>query len=1036
MQIKPRTCDVNNTENMSPASAVQGKNLYPERDLGLNLLGIDYERKKQKLQQELQLDYELFLSKTKDRKTSEPCLPPQGLSLPIDDRTSVKERPASQRDAATLTEAVDNGKSTGSWGPGYRRRRRWQLYRRKEPCSSEEELSTDEEWDSDFRYRRRQDRRTRGPEYKEERRKQERRVNRDSQDIKDVEAPVVRDQNSNDGIWKSELQMLDNMRMAAKSTPGIGKEKPWFATGLMIGATEDQTAAQMKKEQYGQELLRQIAEKQRNKMMERTLELRVAATGATDPEKEPDRIKQLGGVNLHYDSLRWDVPHKPGIEMESEGKDLNRRPKDDKPSNKTEQMVPRGKSEVTVPRSGMRAAQGFPSLDYFSEDYHRHFSNTLGEVAIQRVSEVAPPVPPIVPNTYKTPYDAAYYYYGTRNPLDPNLPYNQNGLSREIQQSENFKLPFQNPRLLRTSGTIKATRRCTASPLAFDELHEDKSKQRRESVLSYQEALRQQIRENEERKRREKDEEMRYDAKKEAEMMAYNPWGRSGGGAPIKDQKGNLVSDLHQMHKTNEKSNKNPVDARVLLSHRLSGSDDPPQELHMQHKHQEALKRQIEERKRNQAEERERIRIGEEEEEKRLARQRAHIQQEYEDEQKKQNKTEHRLENQSRIHQPKRHYQEEENTVRQEKETGKMQQSATTGEEEISQLNYEREPSPPIPTLRKKQTGPVASRPSSAVSQLSSRNLSQKHPMSAPHHRPVSPKTPQLDDDQQEVIRQLSRLRRHLRNEQRQLQAQMDQTSPSESPYTPPNRQRRRPRDAAAERGNMQNIREFTQLKHRDTSSREGVRATYPDPPTDAQSLDIQQQALLREQERKIRLMNRQKEHDFMGKQQDLYDPRRKPGSFIQRDSVLPSQSAFMDVYSGDACDHQRSSQSSAEHRERTAPRGRHNRDVGDSIDQREHDNQSEDRSLQSDMTLNLRSEVRDHNHHHTIRGDTSGRTERLSPDEVDVLSLRSALGRRVSVETVATEPWLRPGTADAVKHCREMPKSRTDAPWLTHRIT
>lgn len=53
-----------------------------------------------------------------------------------------------------------------------------------------------------------------------------------------------------------------------------------------------------------------------------------------------------------------------------------------------------------------------------------------------------------------------------------------------------------------------------------------------------------QIKEREERKRREKEEKERYDAKIEAEMMAYNPWGRSGGGAPIKDQKGNLVSKL------------------------------------------------------------------------------------------------------------------------------------------------------------------------------------------------------------------------------------------------------------------------------------------------------------------------------------------------------------------------------------------------------------------------------------------------------------------------------------------------------------
>lgn len=45
-----------------------------------------------------------------------------------------------------------------------------------------------------------------------------------------------------------------------------------------------------------------------------------------------------------------------------------------------------------------------------------------------------------------------------------------------------------------------------------------------------------------------------------------------------------------------------------------------------------------------------------------------------------------------------------------------------------------------------------------------------------------------------------------------------------------------------------------------DTSSRKEVLHLYPDPPTDAQSLDIQQQALLREQQRKIRLMKREEE--------------------------------------------------------------------------------------------------------------------------------------------------------------------------------
>lgn len=53
-----------------------------------------------------------------------------------------------------------------------------------------------------------------------------------------------------------------------------------------------------------------------------------------------------------------------------------------------------------------------------------------------------------------------------------------------------------------------------------------------------------QIIERQELKRRETEENHRYDAKIEAEMMAYNPWGRCGGGASIKDGQGNLISKL------------------------------------------------------------------------------------------------------------------------------------------------------------------------------------------------------------------------------------------------------------------------------------------------------------------------------------------------------------------------------------------------------------------------------------------------------------------------------------------------------------
>lgn len=87
-----------------------------------------------------------------------------------------KERCPSRKDAAVLTEALNDGTST--WIRGPRRRRRWQIYRVKEPYGSEDELNTDGEDEFDLKYRREKDRDTQEPEYKEEMPAHERRLNR------------------------------------------------------------------------------------------------------------------------------------------------------------------------------------------------------------------------------------------------------------------------------------------------------------------------------------------------------------------------------------------------------------------------------------------------------------------------------------------------------------------------------------------------------------------------------------------------------------------------------------------------------------------------------------------------------------------------------------------------------------------------------------------------------------------------------------------------------------------------------------------
>ncbi|KAG7525099.1 hypothetical protein JOB18_022233 [Solea senegalensis] len=1093
---------------MPPASAVQGLNLSLQ-------LGTEYERKKQKLLQELQLDYKHYVTKKKDLKTSERHPPPQRLSLPIDENLSEKEklreerkkeynlflqekaqtrrfkrrtpsinaapgqipspaapllpplntkanittprtgRPASRRDAATLTEAENQGKSRRTWDRRQRRRRRLLLCRPIEPYSSEEEPFTDEEERLEFGERRRKNTDVPELEGKEEKSMRER---SDKRAPKEAEAPRVRDQNNNDLVLNS--QKPESMKVAVRPSPATSKDTAEFATGLLIGATEEQAASQMRKEQYKQELLKQIAEEQRNKMKEKKLELRVAATGATDPEKKSDRIKQFGAIRQQSGGWRRhdDHPDTFGTDLEAAGKepDLNKNKK--KPSENTEQRASPRKSQVeptenTAPGSGSgtEAVQSLPSLDYFNEDYHREISNMLREATMPRVAGVPPPVPPTVTNNYTTPYDAAYYYYGARNPLDPNPP--QNDLAARVQESVSLHSSPQELPPLKPGHRSEPTdlHRPSSSPLYVSELPVDEAKQRRENALIYQEALRQQIKEREERKRREKQERERYDAKIEAEMTAYNPWGRSGGGAPIKDQKGNLFSDLNQMHRTNKESFKNQVsenceqtrnllktngnthevEGKAAFSHRISALNDPPnpQQHCMQDTYKEALKQQIEENKRLQAEERERMRIEEEKEERRLAEQRIRMQREYEEEQRKQNKIENKTESQSWTNKPQTHRQEEK-TVKQEEEP-----------ETRAPLIYERESSPPVPALQRKQTNNVASRASSAVSQLSSTTVSRRS-VSAPHYPSVPGKTAQLEDGHHEVIRQLSALRRFLRKEQKQLEGQMDKRDGRQLQCTPPNRSRRRRSPAVdafeserrdtdepstaktysvAARVDMQNIKEFNQLKYRETASREEVLHMFPDPPTDAQSLDIQQQAL-REQRRKIRLMRGEEDRDLLDLQLSHYYPRNKPQRRIHKDSILPSETAFIDVYSDDVGEErQKTPQFSTGRQERAPSQRRRDNDISTKERERR-DVQADAQSLQSSNSPHSAPEVRGQAQSRRIRrrdsDDHNRKSERLiGGGEEDALSLSSVLeGGRVSVDTVATEPWLRPGTLSAVK--------------------
>uniref|UniRef100_A0A8C8AHY1 Centrosome and spindle pole associated protein 1 n=1 Tax=Otus sunia TaxID=257818 RepID=A0A8C8AHY1_9STRI len=774
-------------ENIPPNSQQK----YPLGDYGLSLpLGEEYERKKHKLKEELRQDYRRYLSQgisqAKRKKnyltTGEVDPYTQGLSLPIDERRSAKEKLRLERNKEYNQYLRDKEE----WNERLRKLGK----KNTEPCNTGAEppkkdafTSTEgyeellnKRWLEEDRYYRLDD------EVELRSRLLNKRLDEDldvpnrrhrgfaSQSVIPIRKHHRLDEDRDFGRryyrmdYDPEISEEMDPRFRCESTYDRKTPRVFYS---IPNSGQDRELLQRKKEKYRQELIEQMAEQQRNKRREKELELSVAASGARDPEKKPNRLKQFGLI-----------------------------------ARTSEEKVPPEK-----PRVAFQTPVPVPSTSSLNEDFHRGLASTLGEIAAPRLAPMPPPPPPVLTDNYRTPYDDAYYFYGARNPLDPNLAYCKlmilGGLVVRVIQMTAFNLRNTGDRQ-RSIGVFS----------------EEKPKSSKEAILSYQQELQQQIREREERRRQEKEEKERYEAKLEAEMRNYNPWGKGGGGAPLRDAKGNLIADLNMMHKQNEDAYLNPEarlyeDKRAIVSVDLSlasprpenteastnkiagftfaqtspfargnvfGEPPSPQHLKRQESYKNFLRLQIEEKRRREEAEREKLRMEEEKEEKRLAEERMRIQKAYEVEQEQKRKKEEQV-------------------------------------QYFDTLTFERK----------------------------------------------------------NVINELSEMRKQLRSEERRLQEQLlNVASDDDVPVT---RREKNPKDIfemarlrlqapvrrpsskeAQDPINIQNIWEFNELKYKDSETRMGLRHMYPDPPKDDQTLEIQQQALLREQQKKLDRMRMRRE--------------------------------------------------------------------------------------------------------------------------------------------------------------------------------
>ncbi|XP_032815395.2 centrosome and spindle pole associated protein 1-like isoform X3 [Petromyzon marinus] len=449
-----------------------------------------------------------------------------------------------------------------------------------------------------------------------------------------------------------------------------------------------------RKERYRLDLLEQMAEREQNKRREKQWSLAVPVSGVVDPQKD-------------------DADDEPLRMLKMLGSGTTERPR-----------FPVPPRDIPPPDRPRRAFHTPPPPDNENDAAaHRHTNGLQGT----RTAALPGPGGRFYPASFGTPYDPAYYYYAVHNPLEPGLPPFEPGRLGQGQPplpyygqvngpplAANFTnqweggvhppqtaLPPQQNMGLPLTGTwtqaalgqaqyhtvLGPPPQVAQLPRGFPGLtiglgglgETNNTEGRRGSFNKYQEDLQRQIKDSEEKKRRERIERDRQDARLEAEANTYNPWGKGGGGAPLRDEHGNLVTDLKQMRRQNEAAVHNPLRSarRVALDSRGTPSfvpqlynhgdqhpgtpDDaavpgdgsgqtargrtlldpsqPPQAAE-QERYKDFLRQQIEEKRQREAEEREKIREEEEREERRLAEQRERIQREYEEEAEKKRKKE------------------------------------------------------------------------------------------------------------------------------------------------------------------------------------------------------------------------------------------------------------------------------------------------------------------------------------------------------------------------------------------------------------
>lgn len=277
--------------------------------------------------------------------------------------------------------------------------------------------------------------------------------------------------------------------------------------------------------------------------------------------------------------------------------------------------------------------------------------------------------------------------------------------------------------------------------------------------LTYREELEKQMKEKNEREMREKIAKESLDKKKDTEI--YDPFGKGGCGAPVRDQHGNLVADLKQLRKINENrlSNNSPKLGNSAVGNDLDKSTSSPEKTSphtiltyskrddddvkkfAQDEYRDFLRQQVKEKEELKRKEKERQKVEEQKELEQLERDRKRLKDEYQQELERQRiKDEESRKKNAAIYleaerERQRVFKQREQETRQE-EAERMMLAEKELEVKLTSprvyLSHIRSSSPPIPTLRNKMNAK-----STAYTQPRGNLVPSKSPLPASNQSPT-----------------------------------------------------------------------------------------------------------------------------------------------------------------------------------------------------------------------------------------------------------------------------------------------------------